>query len=132
MKGEHEVVSRVAGAQGSGSPTRPSAGTRRARRPISSPRSDCAAGPIAAQTSRLTASKEARTTSSTSGVVTRRPRTKTGSMPRRVISSVICGPAPCTTTAGPPIRASASRTASAATRPPSLSTTRPLTSCTPR
>ena len=51
------------------------------------------------------------------------------------VNAEVCaaiGPAPCTTTAGPPARDSASRTASAATLPPSLSTTRPLTSCTPR
>ena len=95
------------GRDGSGSPTRPSASTRAARSPISSPNSATAAGPIAAQTSALTAASDARTTSSTSGVVTRRPRTKAGAIPRRSISLLICGPAPCTTTVRRPASASA-------------------------
>ncbi len=76
---------------------------RRARRPISSPLSPTAAGPIAAQTSALTAASDSRTTSRTSGVVTRRPATNAGAIPRRSISAVICGPAPWTTTTPPSI-----------------------------
>src|ERR1700682_772931 len=39
-----------------------------------------------------------RATSSTSGVVTRKPPLKSPSMPRRLSIELICGPPPCTTT----------------------------------
>ena len=94
----------AAGAHGTGSPTRPSAATGSARSPISSPIRPCAPGPTAAHTSALTAASDARTTSSTSGVVTRRPSTNRGTMPRCSSSAVICGPAPWTTTTSSPAR----------------------------
>ena len=90
------------GREGRGSPTRPSSSTCTAARPISSPMSGTARSPIAAQTRALTSARSSRTTSMPASVVTRRPSTNWTGRPRRCISAEICGPAPWTTTTGPP------------------------------
>ena len=70
--------------------------------PASSPESPTAYEPCwltDATISRLTLPTSAmRTMSTVSASVTRRPSTNSGSLPSRRISSVICGPPPCTTT----------------------------------
>ena len=109
----------TAGADGSGRPRgrapRPAAPAGRSRR-----RAADRARPDRLADLALTAASDSRTTSSTSGVVTRRPSTNSGTIPRRSISAVICGPAPWTTTTSPSTSASAARTIPAATRPPSF------------
>ena len=66
-------------------------------------------GPIAEQTSALTAAKDSRTTASAASLVTRRPSTNLTSSPARSSSAEICGPAPWTTqTSWPCASASAS------------------------
>src|SRR5438309_2489801 len=99
-------------------PVRPTAGTPRARRvattrPFASPPSTASA------TSRVSAS------------LTRRPRTKRVSMPRRSAHSPTSGPPPCTTTSGWPPPVSATTASSAAsvsgpTDPPIFNRSRSL------
>jgi len=72
----------------------------------------------------LTAANESRTTASPAAVVTRRPPTKLTSSPSRFISAEIWGPAPWTTQTECSRAIRATRlVASAATAPPSLTTT---------
>ena len=103
--------------------------------PASSPESPTAYEPwrfTDATISRFTLPTSAmRTMSTVSASVTRSPSTNSGSLPRRRMSSLICGPPPCTTTGFMPTRcisttSCAKRSASAGSSmawPPYLMTT---------
>ena len=80
----------------------------------------------------LTSSIDSRTTSRAACEVRRRPLTNSTGIPRRCISSVICGPAPCTTiTSCPPRRGRGSARPTRRDRAADLDDER-LTSGTPR
>ena len=85
------------------------------------------------QSAAFTSAIDSRTTSSASLLVTRRPPMNCTSRPRRSISALICGPAPCTTTTGSVGASSRIRSAAlSATAPPHLTTIGTVTSGSPR